>query len=137
MGFGCEWVRLRKLRACLCLEIVVLEYNGSMRKALPVAGLGNYSFGVQAQYAERSSSDRAWNLLFCNTFQYTERSSSGRAWKLLFWSTNSVRRTLFHRKLLLWNTNSVRGMIFQWLGSETAVLKHKISMRNALPVAWI
>ena len=82
LGFGCERVRPRRLRGCRCLEVVVLEYKRSMRKALPVAGLGNCSFGVQTQYAEDSS--------------------SGRPGKLLFWSTNVVRGMLF--QWLGWET---------------------------------
>ena len=59
----------------LGLETALLEYKLSTRIALPAAGLGNCSFGVQTQYAERSS--------------------SGRAWKLLFRSRNSIRGLLF------------------------------------------
>ena len=104
----------RKLRACRCLEVVVLGYKRSTQ----MAGLGNCSFGVQTQYAERSS--------------------SGRAWKLRFWSTNSVRGTLFQRPgletALLEYKLSTRNA-FQVAGPT--LLEYKLSTRNALPVAGL
>ena len=49
------------------METALLEYKLSTRNALPAAGLGNCSLGVETQYAECFFRGRALKLLFGST----------------------------------------------------------------------